>query len=324
MLGHLLLASGRQPHGVMPANRCCMLPSWLPSSPAARRHTSAAYTHQAVAHITVNHCKSMRPWPANMAPTPAPAAPQAAPFLGPIDKEVLRDVLKALKSPTFQAGGSLLAALGCSDVEQHQYLGLLKVGASCRRRRLSHSLAVACRWPARPTAAARASCAIHTCKGHDERSWATLSMRLQAMIPSLIQPHSRCHHTHHHHHTPAVLQSGPSAFTPYTSHLIGQPASGSSSGSGMLGCLAHKEWTVRRAAADALKVAAALLGPHLEPDGCWDRSEPRSVCGRACKALEACKFDKVGEEGGVLLLYSSLRSTGQAGVGTTLCSAVIA
>jgi hypothetical protein len=90
-----------------------------------------------------------------------------------------------------------------------------------------------------------------------------------------------------------ALQSGPSAFTPYTSHLIGQPPSGGSGGSGMLGCLAHKEWTVRRAAADALKAAAALLGPELEPDGCFDRCEPRSVCGRAVKALEACKFDKV-------------------------------
>ncbi len=45
---------------------------------------------------------------------------------------MLRDVLKALKSATFQAGGNLLAALGCSDAEQHQYMGLIKVGDSCR------------------------------------------------------------------------------------------------------------------------------------------------------------------------------------------------
>jgi hypothetical protein len=79
--------------------------------------------------------------------------------------------------------------------------------------------------------------------------------------------------------------------------VVGQPASATSSGSGFLGCLSHKDWAVRRAAADALRVAALVLGPALEPEGCFERLEPRSTTGRTCRALEACKFDKVGARG---------------------------
>lgn len=117
-------------------------------------------------------------------------------------------------------------------------------------------------------------------------------------------------------------QHGASAFLPYINHLVGQPAaqrrssqqepSGPSSGggstasgstisvsstplsaSGILGCLSSKDWAVRRAAADAVRAAVLLLGPELEPEGCWGLGDPGSVTGRCLNALEECRFDKV-------------------------------
>jgi hypothetical protein len=102
-------------------------------------------------------------------------------------------------------------------------------------------------------------------------------------------------------------QSGPSAFEPYLSHLLGQPvrrlsavsgenvpgSSPSSSGSGVLGCLGSKDWAVRRAAADAVRAAVLLLGPRLEPAGCWGLGDPGSLTQRCLGALDACRFDKV-------------------------------
>jgi hypothetical protein len=132
---------------------------------------------------------------------------------------------------------------------------------------------------------------------------------------------------------PAPLQHGPSAFLPYLSHLVGQPAAtpgGSTSsncstgngppapGSGLLGCLARQDWTVRRAAADALSAAALLLGPELEPEGAWAPGDPASLTWRCLAVLEDARFDKVrrlaaglgfpqGRRGTVLA--SSLNST---------------
>jgi hypothetical protein len=101
---------------------------------------------------------------------------------------------------------------------------------------------------------------------------------------------------------------------PYLSHLIGQAAacksaggSDSSSGggaaaarvaaggSGILGCLASKDHAVRRAAADAVRAAVVLLGPGLEPDGCWGLGDAGSLTGRCMGALDACRFDKVSD-----------------------------
>jgi hypothetical protein len=50
---------------------------------------------------------------------------------------------------------------------------------------------------------------------------------------------------------------------------------------------------VRRAAADAIRAVVLLVGPELEPEGCWGLGEPGSVTGRCMNALEECRFDKV-------------------------------
>jgi hypothetical protein len=103
---------------------------------------------------------------------------------------------------------------------------------------------------------------------------------------------------------------------PYLGHLIGHPSSnrpefsgvsstgtaagiglssghGSSHSSGLLGCLSSKDWAVRRAAADALKACVLLLGPALEPEGCWSLGDPGSLTHRCLDALEGGRFDKV-------------------------------
>lgn len=106
-----------------------------------------------------------------------------------------------------------------------------------------------------------------------------------------------------------ALQAGASSFVPLLNHLVGQPStrfssSGydsaaantqSSSGSGLIGCLASKDWAVRRAAADAIRATVLLLGPAMEPDGCWMLGDPGSLTYKCLNALESqgCKFDKV-------------------------------
>ncbi|WIA12977.1 hypothetical protein OEZ85_006589 [Tetradesmus obliquus] len=153
-----------------------------------------------------------------------------APCIGPLDKELVKLILRMLKSATFQGTAPLLAAIASTDADTHAPVGLLKAGAG--------------------------------------------------------------------------------AFLPYLNHLVGQPSSrrsssgydaassqAASSGSGIIGCLAAKDWAVRRAAADALRAAVLLLGPAMEPDGRWQLGDPSSLTHRCLSALDAqsCKFDKVRE-----------------------------
>ena len=53
---------------------------------------------------------------------------------------------------------------------------------------------------------------------------------------------------------------------------------------------------LRRASSDFVRAAALLYGPMLEPEGCWDPSDARSLTARCARALDQfCKFDKVKE-----------------------------
>ncbi|GLI69092.1 hypothetical protein VaNZ11_013637 [Volvox africanus] len=96
-----------------------------------------------------------------------------------------------------------------------------------------------------------------------------------------------------------LMKSGPAAFMPFLSALVGQPAppsvgaSTSNLGSGVGAALSRPDWPVRMAAADMLRSTALLLGPLMEHDGCWTRGDAKSITGRAIRALETCKFDKV-------------------------------
>lgn len=42
-----------------------------------------------------------------------------------------------------------------------------------------------------------------------------------------------------------------------------------------------------------MRAAVLLLGPALEPEGCWGLGDPASITARCLDALEACRFDKV-------------------------------
>ncbi len=81
--------------------------------------------------------------------------------------------------------------------------------------------------------------------------------------------------------------------------LVGQPAAapGGGGGTGAAGLLSRADWPVRQAAADMLRAVALLLGPLVELEGSWALSDARCLTGRAMRALEACRFDKVGGEG---------------------------
>lgn len=100
------------------------------------------------------------------------------------------------------------------------------------------------------------------------------------------------------------MQSGPSAFLPYLKHLIGQPAlrrtsttgpetSAGAKESGLLGCLCSSDWAVRRAAADAIRAAVLVLGPRMEPHGCWQLGDAGSLTHKCLAELEERRFDKV-------------------------------
>lgn len=112
------------------------------------------------------------------------------------------------------------------------------------------------------------------------------------------------------------MQSGPSAFMPYLKHVIGQAAPRRSSSSsnpdaaatapkegGFLGCLSNSsDWAVRRAAADAIRAAVLLLGPQMEPHGCWQLGDPGSLTHKCLSELEDRKFDKVNTLGCIVRL----------------------
>ena len=95
-------------------------------------------------------------------------------------------------------------------------------------------------------------------------------------------------------------QTGSSAFLPYIHHLVGQ-SSPHGPPSGVLGCLSSKDWAVRRAAGDTLRAMSVLLGPHMEPEGHCDVTDPATVTGKCLQALESARFDKVG---GLVVLHA--------------------
>eukprot|EP00775_Hariotina_reticulata_P011340 gene11340-11489_t len=140
-----------------------------------------------------------------------------SPFMAPIDKDMVKLILRLLKSATSQGTAQLLAAIANMDNEMHAPNGLLKPG------------------------------------------------------------------------TRAELSGASSTGT-----AVGfAPSAGN--GSGILGCLGSKDWAVRRAAADTLKASVVLLGPALEPEGCWSLGNPGSLTHRCLDALESGRFDKVKE-----------------------------
>lgn len=52
-----------------------------------------------------------------------------SPFLGPLDKDLVKLIIKLLKSPAFFGTAQLLAAIASTDVELRAPVGLLKVCA---------------------------------------------------------------------------------------------------------------------------------------------------------------------------------------------------
>lgn len=64
--------------------------------------------------------------------------------------------------------------------------------------------------------------------------------------------------------------------------------------SGLVSALSNPDWPIRRAAADAIKALAIVLGPDLDsPSQSPLNSGVQSVSCRAAEALEKCRFDKV-------------------------------
>lgn len=55
---------------------------------------------------------------------------QVAPCIGPLDKELVKLILRMLKSATFQGTAPLLAAIASTDADTHAPVGLLKVCSS--------------------------------------------------------------------------------------------------------------------------------------------------------------------------------------------------
>lgn len=58
---------------------------------------------------------------------------QMSPFLGPLDKELVKLLLKLLRSPAFLGTAQLLAAIASTDAELRTPIGLLKVGPASVR-----------------------------------------------------------------------------------------------------------------------------------------------------------------------------------------------
>jgi hypothetical protein len=55
---------------------------------------------------------------------------QVAPCIGPLDRELVKLILRMLKSATFQGTAPLLAAIASTDADTHAPIGLLKVCSS--------------------------------------------------------------------------------------------------------------------------------------------------------------------------------------------------
>lgn len=70
------------------------------------------------------HCKQVQ-----LCPSSAWAAVclQMSPFLGPLDKDLVKLIIKLLRSPAFLGAAQLLAAVASTDAELRTPVGLLKV-----------------------------------------------------------------------------------------------------------------------------------------------------------------------------------------------------
>jgi hypothetical protein len=61
-----------------------------------------------------------------------------SPYLGPLDKDLVKVILKLLRSPSFLGTAQLLAAIASTDAEQKAPMGLLKVNR-CNTLCLQHA-----------------------------------------------------------------------------------------------------------------------------------------------------------------------------------------
>ena len=59
---------------------------------------------------------------------------QMAPYLGPLDKELVKTILKLLRSASFLGTAQLLSAVASTDADMRMPVGLLKVGATVMSR----------------------------------------------------------------------------------------------------------------------------------------------------------------------------------------------
>lgn len=73
--------------------------------------------------------------------------------------------------------------------------------------------------------------------------------------------------------------------------LLGNPSSTSSSANGLLTFLASKEWTLRRASANALKALIVILGPEMDEQR--GSTEGQKLSSKIRKTLNQYRFDKV-------------------------------
>lgn len=57
-----------------------------------------------------------------------------SPFLGPLDKELVKVILKLLRSASFLGTAQLLAAIASVEVDARMPVGLMKVGRQADRQ----------------------------------------------------------------------------------------------------------------------------------------------------------------------------------------------
>eukprot|EP00803_Ostreobium_quekettii_P011255 evm.model.scf_2464.2 EVM.evm.TU.scf_2464.2 scf_2464:14595-23270(-) len=88
-----------------------------------------------------------------------------------------------------------------------------------------------------------------------------------------------------------LFKNSTPSFKPYMNHIMGNPASTSTSGNGLLSFLSSTEWPLRKACADALKSVVVVLGPEVDEQR--GGMEGQKLSSRIRKALNQYRFDKV-------------------------------
>jgi hypothetical protein len=197
---------------------------------------------------------------------------QLSPYLAPLDKDLVKVILRLLKSSTFTATPALLAALASSHHERKTPHGLLKVRAGSKYLLLKMVQAatfLVVQFAVRLSTSLPQMCIFN--------AHMILSESLNFTVTD-------------------PMQAGSSAFLPYIHHLVGQ-SSPHGPPSGVLGCLSSKDWAVRRAAGDTLRAMTLLIGPLLEPEGHCDVTDPATITGKCLQTLESARFDKVRLQG---------------------------